>query len=576
MKKSFALALIAALVAPLSNSLQGQGSLTPPAAPAPTMKTLQQIEPRIEINSTNTPGDADSIYKITQAGSYFLSANLTGVAGRHGIEIAAHDVTLDFGGFALIGVGGSLGGIVVTGSFEHLVLRNGSARGWGQRGIDAQNARGGSFENLRVAGNVSNGLVTGDNAMVTRCTARSNTGIGIALGSANTAIACTAAFNTTTGISGGGFSCTISGCTAESNTGVGIFANKDSTVSDCAARSNGSHGISVSDGCIVKGSASESNLGTAAGIKAGKNCSIIHCSASANPSHGIDVGDSAHVEGSTASGNSGRGILVTRTGTVTGCTADTNAQSGIVANAGGMVIADCATYNNTGTGIDASNGSSITGCTATGNSDIGIASGDHSSIINCAALNNGSTGILARDPALVSVLGQGCAVINCSARGNRGAGIATGSGSTVEGCASDLNDGSGFSLGDGATIRHCDARSNGDDGIVCNQHSLVLENNSNLNGTNAGGSAGILVEFGQGTRVEGNNVAENDRGIEVVSDRNIIVRNTCRNNAGHNYVIAAGNRFGQVIVPVLNGAAVDGDAPAGGFTSTDPWANFSY
>src|SRR4249920_3705163 len=89
--------------------LPAQGPLTPPGAPAPTMKTLDQIEPRIAINSTNTPGDADSIYKITQSGSYYLTENLAGVSGKIGIEIAANNVAIDLMGFDLAGNGGVRG-----------------------------------------------------------------------------------------------------------------------------------------------------------------------------------------------------------------------------------------------------------------------------------------------------------------------------------------------------------------------------------------------------------------------------------------------------------------------------------
>lgn len=57
------------------------GDLNPPAGPvAPTMKTLDEVEPRIAINRVNTPGDADSLYKITQPDSYDLTGNNTAAA----------------------------------------------------------------------------------------------------------------------------------------------------------------------------------------------------------------------------------------------------------------------------------------------------------------------------------------------------------------------------------------------------------------------------------------------------------------------------------------------------------------
>ena len=83
------------------------GPLDPPAGPVTsTYKTLTEVEPRIAISATNTPGDADSVFKITQPGSYYLTGNITGVVGKHGIEIAVSGVTLDLGGFDLVGVPG--------------------------------------------------------------------------------------------------------------------------------------------------------------------------------------------------------------------------------------------------------------------------------------------------------------------------------------------------------------------------------------------------------------------------------------------------------------------------------------
>ncbi|MDB6125709.1 MAG: hypothetical protein JWQ71_4702 [Pedosphaera sp.] len=81
----------------LFSSSFGQGSLTPPGAPAPTMKSLDQIEARTII--TSLP------YVITNAGSYYLTGNLTGVAGTNGITIIVDNVSIDLNGFSYTGDG---------------------------------------------------------------------------------------------------------------------------------------------------------------------------------------------------------------------------------------------------------------------------------------------------------------------------------------------------------------------------------------------------------------------------------------------------------------------------------------
>src|SRR4051794_30032159 len=86
-----------------------QGSLTPPAAPTPTMKTLDQLEARMPVDTTHTPGNATTLFILTQPGSYYLTSNLTGVSGQHGITINADNVTLDLNGFVLVGPGNSSG-----------------------------------------------------------------------------------------------------------------------------------------------------------------------------------------------------------------------------------------------------------------------------------------------------------------------------------------------------------------------------------------------------------------------------------------------------------------------------------
>src|SRR6266404_9548087 len=94
-----------------------QGSLTPPGAPGATMKTLAQIEPRTPISSLP--------YNITNAGSYYLTTNLTGLSGTNGIMISANHVVLDLAGFALSGVPGATIGVNLPATQTNLLVRNG-------------------------------------------------------------------------------------------------------------------------------------------------------------------------------------------------------------------------------------------------------------------------------------------------------------------------------------------------------------------------------------------------------------------------------------------------------------------
>src|SRR5438477_473602 len=73
-------------------SVFAQGPLTPPGAPAPLFKTLQQVEPRTPI--------AAAPFTISAAGSYYLTTNVT-VSSGDAITITANNVTLDLNGFTI-------------------------------------------------------------------------------------------------------------------------------------------------------------------------------------------------------------------------------------------------------------------------------------------------------------------------------------------------------------------------------------------------------------------------------------------------------------------------------------------
>jgi len=247
----------------------------------------------------------DSLFKITQPGSYYLTGNVTGVAAKHGIEIAVAangpSVTIDLMGFELAGVPGSLDGVSVTAFAQaNVAVRNGTVRAWGGDGIDVLNSTNNLLEDLRVEGNGGRGILAGAASTLTGCTAYSNTGIGISANVGNT----------------------VTGCTANSNGGTGISTNSGSTVTGCTALSNGGDGIRASAGGTVTGCTASFN--TADGINAGGGSTVTGCTASSNGGNGISTASSSTVTGCTASTNTGDGIEVTNDCRVTDNTCDSN------------------------------------------------------------------------------------------------------------------------------------------------------------------------------------------------------------------------------------------------------------
>jgi hypothetical protein len=252
------------------------GPITPPPGPVTsTHKTLTEVEPRIAINATNTPGDADSLFKITQPGSYYLTGNITGESGKHGIEITASGVTLDLNGFDLVGIPGmgAFDGVAVrTASLSSITLINGSVRGWGDSGVDLD-----FFppENCRIAGviaegNASRGIDASGGTIVENCAAANNGSHGIEVsGNGSAVLNSTAHDNVGDGIRVA-VGCLVAHCASANNAGSGIWASLACSIIDCNVRLNSSGGITCGSDCVVRGNTCANNRqgSVGAGIQA--------------------------------------------------------------------------------------------------------------------------------------------------------------------------------------------------------------------------------------------------------------------------------------------------------------------
>ncbi|MEO5803886.1 MAG: right-handed parallel beta-helix repeat-containing protein, partial [Verrucomicrobiota bacterium] len=133
-------------------SLLAQGSLTPPGAPAPTMKTLEQVEPRTPINTLP--------FVIAQSGSYYLTKSFAqNFSGLDAITIQADNVTVDFCGFTIRQtnatpsiVGVRIGAIASSTPLRNAVIKNGTIAGFAAVGITSLGGRNCLIENLHITG----------------------------------------------------------------------------------------------------------------------------------------------------------------------------------------------------------------------------------------------------------------------------------------------------------------------------------------------------------------------------------------------------------------------------------------
>lgn len=294
------------------------GSLNPPAGPVtPTMKPLDQVEPRTPVQSLT--GDNNAQYVISQSGSYYLTGSITGQSGLTGIFVSAPNVTIDLNGFSLFGVAGSAHAIASGNAADGLSIRNGNISGWGGMGVNLTNVNAQwRIEFLNVDHCLLGGINAAQRGFIGYCCVNACGGFGIsALGGARI-VQCIAA--------------------ATTGTGNGISCDYGSVIQDCSCTENGGSGIVTNGlGVLVTG-----------------------CKATFNLMDGVLINSPvAEIVDTIATRNTLNGIHSTAiNGRIDRCSAIQNFQNGIQVDSvnGATTILRCASSNNFGTDYSIASG----------------------------------------------------------------------------------------------------------------------------------------------------------------------------------------------------------------------------
>jgi hypothetical protein len=403
-----------------------QGSLTPPGAAAPVMKTLDQIDQHIthagekRIDVLSLSGDKTNQHIIKASGSYYLSGNITGVAGKNGISIAAANVTLDLNGAAVVGNGSGSVTIGISGSAStNGRVFNGIVRNWGLIGVVAGD--GFTVDHIIATDNTFTGVQGGSNSSITYCTANRNGQAGIR-----------AELNTV-----------VSHCTGSGNA-TGLVLSPYCQADHCSFISNGV-GVTFQNGCVITDSTANANNSASGGgfqgVLSARGCVIARCAAAMNTGPGISVDFDTVISDCSITANLGDGIACLAPGNlINNCMVESNARS-------------------TGNGITLNQSSSVTNCLVNGN---GLAS-------HAAAGISGGTRTL---------------ISGCNVNDNIGDGIAVEGDSTVRNSRSSHNAANGIhTSGSGSRIEGNQARDNSGTGILANGGDAILRNTAGGNAT---------------------------------------------------------------------------------------------
>lgn len=302
--------VFAAALTSLAGAVLG-GSIEPPPGPVgPTMKTLQQVEPRLPLDGNTAPGDADALMKISNPGSYYLTANMSTSSGRGLLEIAASDVTVDLNGFRIQGAAGSLDGIFTTGALVNVTIRNGTLSAFSGDGIDTSSAKRVRVENVRVRSCGGSGLRLGDESVAADCEVSANALHGVVLGERSELRDSLVVGSTGgDGVNSASNGVIVHHCTLSGNSGDGVqVSGTAALVTDCMIRENQDSGVSFAGGSTLERSIIAQNGGSGVFLRARDR--VANCRISGNTFNGVSLTGAAIVENNEIAENKIHGVSI--------------------------------------------------------------------------------------------------------------------------------------------------------------------------------------------------------------------------------------------------------------------------
>ena len=379
----------ATLAAAASLALAQGGPLTPPPGPpAPTMKSLDLVEPRIPLvdGAAGVTVAFDGKITINQSGSYYLTANLNAYDFGSAITIDAGGVTLDLMGHSIIGATPNptlYAGIAVTDNRSDVRITNGHIISYStffegsfmpagfERGISfGFGCLNSKVSDISVSGVRSHGIILAS-GLVEDCSVSTAGGGGIT-NPGGSVFDCVVKTTAESGIEGA----VVANCRVTQSQGVGILGSVVSnSFAECSGGTN--HGISAgtvenSTGSSVGGhgifafviqnsygstSASSSGLYGIYGVEGQVSGSF----GSSSGGHGISAASVSHSTGVSGGvhGSSSCGIFALTVNNSSGRSAGVGGGHGISGNV--VTASDGFAFTNAGDGINASICESCTG-----------------------------------------------------------------------------------------------------------------------------------------------------------------------------------------------------------------------